>query len=381
MSEYSGCQAAYHSICINQDGTLEPCCQYTADLAAPAYRYNQFEQYLADIPTKMHNDAENSIKHNGCQKCFKEEQHGWKSLRQSQNEWYPRSWQIKNQVDQDNPVYDLELRLGNFCNLKCLMCSPDQSSSIAAERHTHQERFIKIGTYMGKAEMPYYWKEQEFKDFSENVLIKDLKHITVTGGEPFIIPEVVKFLEMLVPRANDIKLSFNTNLTEVGDKLLAVLQKFKTIDIVASLEGIGAMNDYVRYPSQWNTIKSNIQLLKEKLPQANLEINHVLQHTSTYALPDLADFAKQQEMYLQITTISGYPHLTLNSVPVHHLEQFKTWAEQNLQLDNEQKSLVVGMIDSAEFDAELYRKFKEYVDLLDSIRGTEYFSVFPQARI
>ena len=378
MSEYLGCQAAYNSICINQDGTLEPCCQYTADLSAPKHRYNQFDQYLADIPTRMHNDADNGIKHDGCQKCFKEEQHGWKSLRQWQNQWYPST---NNQVSQDNPIYDLELRLGNFCNLKCLMCSPDQSSSIAAERHTHRERFIKIGTYMGKAEMPYYWKEQDFKDFTESVLIKDLRHVTVTGGEPFIIPEVVKFLELLVPRAEDIRLNFNTNLTEVGDKLLAVLQKFKTIHIVISLEGIGAMNDYVRYPSRWEDIRSNIQLLKEKLPQARLEINHVLQHTSTYALPDLANFAKQQDIYLQITTISGYPHLTLDSVPADHLVAFRSWAETSTEIDDKQRSLIIGMVESAKFDSELYRKFKEYVDLLDNIRGTDYFSVFPQAKI
>jgi len=86
-------------------------------------------------------------------------------------------------------------------------------------------------------------------------------------------------------------------------------------------------------------------------------------------------------MYLQITTVSGHPHLTLNSVPSEHLIKFKTWAETSTDLDNNQRSLIVGMIDSARFDAELYRKFKEYVDLLDSIRGTEYFSVFPQARI
>ena len=381
MSEYLGCQAAYHSICVNQDGTLEPCCQYTADLKSPKYRYNQFEKYLADIPTKMHNDAENGIKHSGCQKCFKEEQHGWKSLRQWQNDWYPRNWQIKNQVGQDNPIYDLELRLGNFCNLKCIMCGPDQSSSIAAERYTHRDRFIKIDAHMGQGNMPYYWKEEEFKQFAQTVLTTNARRVNITGGEPFIIPEVVKFLDMLTPRADNLVLSFNTNLTEVSNKLLTALQKFKKIHISISLEGTGAMNDYVRHPSRWADIESNVQLLKQQLPQARLEINHVLQHTSAYTLPDLADFAKQQEMHFQITTISGYPHLTLDSVPVHHLEQFKIWAEQSLHIDNKQKSLIVGMIDSAQFDSELYHKFKEYIDLLDNIRGTDYFSVFPQARI
>jgi Radical SAM superfamily len=376
----TGCQAAYHSICINQDGTLEPCCQYNAGNPIKfKYRYNAFERYIKNVPTKMHNDAKNGIEHAGCVKCYKEEQHGWTSLRQYLNEWYESTGQ--EQVSIDNPIYDLELRLGNFCNLKCIMCSPDQSSSIAAERHTHRERFIKIGARMPRAEMPYYWKEEEFKQFAQTVLTKNARRVNITGGEPFIIPEVVKFLDMLAPRADNLTLVFNTNLTEVGDKLLTALKKFKSIRICISLEGTGAMNDYVRYPSRWADIESNIQLLKRELPQAILEINHVLQHTSVYALPDLIEFAKQHNMYLQITTISGYPHLTLDSVPGEHLALFKTWIEASASIGEKQKSLVVGMIDSAKFDAGLYRKFKEYVDLLDSIRSTDYFSAFPQAQI
>ena len=378
MSTSTGCQAAYHSICINQDGTLDPCCQYSSG-KSPEHRYNNFEQYLKDIPTRMHNDAKNNIQHAGCQKCFREEQHGWKSLRQYQNRRYKPTG--KEQVGIDNPIYELELRLGNFCNLKCIMCGPDQSSSIAAERHIHLERFKKIGAYMPGNEMPYYWKEEEFKQFAQTVLTKNACRVNITGGEPFIIPEVVKFLDMLVPRASDLILSFNTNLTEVGDKLLIALQKFKNIHISISLEGTGAMNDYVRYPSRWGDIESNIQLLRHKLPQARLIINHVLQHTSVYALPDLVEFSKQHDMYLHITTVSGESYLKLDSVPSEHLIAFRSWAKNNTILDYKQRSLIVGMIDSAKFDAELYRKFKEYVDLLDSIRDTEYFSVFPQARI
>ena len=378
MSTSTGCQAAYHSICIHQDGTLDPCCQYSSG-KKPKHRYNDFEQYLKDIPTRMHNDAKNNIQHAGCEKCFREEKHGWKSLRQYQNECYEPTG--KEQVDIDNPIYELELRLGNFCNLKCIMCSPDQSSSIAAERHIHLERFEKIGARMPGREMPYYWKEEEFKQLAQTVLTKNAHRINITGGEPFIIPEVVKFLDMLAPRANDVYLSFNTNLTEVGDKLLVALQKFKNISITISLEGTGAMNDYVRHPSRWTDIESNIQLLKHKLPQAKLLINHVLQHTSVYALPDLAEFSKQHNMYLFMTTVGGESYLTLDSVPSEHLITFRSWAENSITLDDKQRSVIVGMIDSAKFDAELYCKFKEYVDLLDSIRNTEYFSVFPQARI
>lgn len=377
MSTSTGCQAAYHSICVNQDGTLDPCCQYST--ADSKHRYNDFEQYLKNISTSMHNDAKSNIEHVGCQKCFREEQHGWTSLRQYQNEWYRPTG--REQVNVANPIYHVELRLGNFCNLKCIMCTPDKSSSIASERLMHFERFKKIDAYTISGQMPYYWKEEQFKQFVQTVLLKNARRVNITGGEPFIIPEVVKFLDMLASRASHVILSFNTNLTEVGDKLLVALQKFQNINIAISLEGTGAMNDYVRYPSRWTDIESNIQLLRRELPQANLSINHVLQHTSVYALPELAEFSKQHAMYMYLTTVGGESYLKLDSVPNEHLMTFRSWVVNASTLDHTQRSLIVGMIDTTKFDAELYDKFREYVDLLDSIRNTEYFSAFPQARI
>jgi sulfatase maturation enzyme AslB (radical SAM superfamily) len=379
MLKSTNCQAAYHGICINQDGTIDPCCQYSPKPGNRRYRYTEFEEYLEDIPTKMHNDGVANVEHPGCKKCYREEQHGWQSLRQLQNLWYAPF--EEGQVSAKNLIYDVELRLGNFCNLKCIMCAPRQSSSIAAEQHAYKNKFEKIFGPLFSTEMPYYWKEEEFKQFAQTILTKNARRVNITGGEPFIIPEVVKFLDMLTPRANNLALSFNTNLTEVSDKLLVALRKFKRINIMISLEGVGAMNDYVRYPSRWADINNNIELLKKELPQSRLEINHVLQHTSTYSLPDLMYFAKQQNLDVKITTVSGHPYLTLDSVPSEHLCAFRSWAEQSVSIDDNQRSLITGMINSAKFDSELYHQFKEYVNLLDSIRNVDYFTAFPQAKI
>ena len=99
-----------------------------------------------------------------------------------------------------------------------------------------------------------------------------------------------------------------------------------------------------------------------------------------YALPGLVDFAKQHKLHVQITTVSGYPYLTLDSVPEQDLIAFKSWAEQNTKINQAQRSLIVNLTSTAKFDATLSQKFKEYINLLDGIRGTDYFSVFPEAR-
>jgi hypothetical protein len=71
-----------------------------------------------------------------CTKCFEEESKGVVSKRQ----WETREWEnkidIQSIVDKTAPDGSLEadipyfdLRLGNVCNLKCVMCSPHDSSS------------------------------------------------------------------------------------------------------------------------------------------------------------------------------------------------------------------------------------------------------------
>ena len=71
-----------------------------------------------------------------CRKCFEEESRGIKSKRNWETEvWQQRvdldsivsTMSKEGQLPTDIPYFDL--RLGNMCNLKCIMCSPHDSSS------------------------------------------------------------------------------------------------------------------------------------------------------------------------------------------------------------------------------------------------------------
>ena len=367
------CVAAYNCISINQNGTLDPCCQYTPDHTQKVYKFTEFAEYQKNIQQAMHDDMIVGRRHARCQKCWKEEDNGWKSLRQWLNEWHGDV--ANSSVDCNNPIYHLELRLGNFCNLNCFMCFPSNSSSIALERSKYQKEFYALNLSADGGNIPYYWQTTEFDQFSEAVL-KDVRSINITGGEPFIIPEVIKLLDRLMPQAKTIKLSFNTNLTKVSEQLIDRLKKFKHLMICISLEGTNEMNDYLRYPSKWNTIKDNIKLLRRYVANAKLSVNHTFQHSSIYSLPALVDFCKDHKLDLQLTTVQGEASLTLNSADPEDLAKFRAWAVDFESLNNNQRNLIINQIDSAKFDQELHNKFYAYVDLLDKIRNTDYRKVF-----
>ena len=356
---------AYHGLAINQDGSLDPCCQYTRPPASNGMMYWDHHEFSSHVRQKMHEDWQQGIAHQGCQKCYREEDLGWTSLRQHAIQWYG--------VDNTDQIYDLELRLGNLCNLKCIMCSPGASSSIATERYVHRTEFGRIGLDLQKPWMlSSWWEDSRFFQVLDHVL-PQCKRINITGGEPFLIPQVAEILQRLPESAT---VSFNTNLSGVPHKILTGLQRLPKVSIMISLEGTGTMNDYLRYPSKWQDIVHNLQILKRDVPHAELGVNHTFQHASVYSLPALAKMCVEHDLTLQMTTVQGMPWLTLNSVPVTDLDQMRVWARHSSDLDPKSQRFVVNACDAAHFDHDLYLRYRDYVNTLDQVRGTSYDSIF-----
>lgn len=372
------CIAAYNSISVNPNGSIEPCCQYGRDTRTDPIKFIEFNKYQNTIQRYMHQDAKAGVQHPGCKKCWGEESGGWQSLRQSFNKWYLPD--ASSTVDLDNPIYDVELRLGNFCNLKCIMCNSSASSSIALERSQNFTKFQSIGIVDEDVHYDYYWEKPEFWEFSEKIF-KDARRVNITGGEPFIIPEVLKIIDSLLPKKDTVKLSFNTNLTKVSDKLIDCLRPFKNLIIHVSLEGVGKMNDYLRFPSKWSDISENITKIKTQLPNAYLLVNHTFQHTSIYALPNLWSYCDQQDIEIKKTSVQGDPMLSLNSVPPKDLAIFKNWVNTSDLLDKNLVTELNSFIENSVFDSALHKRFYNYVGVLDQIRGTNFVKVFNPSQI
>lgn len=366
------CIAAYNSLCINHDGTLDPCCQYTRSTDLTPLRFTEFPQYQQIVQQTMHDDFINSREHPGCQKCIYEEGLNWTSLRQNYDSWYGN--QSNDSVSADNPILHLEVRLGNFCNLNCFMCHPGNSSSIAQERQKHRKEFENINVYVGNGALEHYWETNEFNEFSADIL-KNVQRVSITGGEPFIIPEVLKLLDHLMDRKDTVHILFNTNLTKLPVKLLDRLEKFLNLNIAISLEGVGAHNDYIRWPSQWEIIDQNIQTLKSRIPTALLMVNHTVQHTSIYSLPLLSEYCNQNMLPMQFTMVQGDPMWTLNTVPPEELAQFAKWAKKS-GLRRHHKNFIVNGCAKSVYDPEQHNRFQQYHTLLDSIRGTDFNKTF-----
>jgi pyruvate-formate lyase-activating enzyme len=243
----------------------------------------------------------------GCTVCYDQEANGRTSNRQhSIQEW---NWRLGREhlnrlvaeaVDNNghldsDPVY-LDLRLGNLCNLKCRMCNPWNSSQIVKEH----ENLAKNAEYsevwrktFGKFPLTVMddqqWFDHDILWDQVISLIPTLKKVYMTGGEPTLIKNNFKFMKKCIEQGRkDIVLFFNTNCTNVNKQFLELISQFDQVNINASMDGIGIVNEYIRAPSDWKQISENIEKLAQ-MPNVNLGVTPTIQ---VYNVFDIVNMLK-----------------------------------------------------------------------------------------
>ena len=224
-----------------------------------------------------------------CGQCYRKERRGEYSFRQRANEGIEHD-DRKIVVDQ-LPHY-LDIRFGNLCNLKCRMCTGIYSKKLGEELEAiadNDEEFRLLSPDSAKSytfdwyENPNFW--EDLKNYMPYV-----KQIYLTGGEPTLVQGNYEFLQQLIDKgfAKDISLIFNTNVTNFQQKFLDAINQFKKITLNLSIDGVEGVQEYIRYPSKWNHILKNMNLLMEKVKQSNTRYDLVF--TPTVSILNVANF-------------------------------------------------------------------------------------------
>lgn len=307
------CAIPFVSLVVSTDATIRPCCMIKAqyhqlkkdDGSKYTIKDNLKDSWNSDEMRKMRLAMINGNQLEGCNVCYLQESSGRTSNREyANNEWFHKLGdQYFNQaVDQaivnngaiDYSIAYLDLRLGNLCNLKCRMCSPFNSSQIAKEHLDLEQRDpaykIVWASTFGKFD-PKFNDLQEW--FDRDVLwdqvidmIPKLHKVYMTGGEPTLIENNFKFMQECIDRGRkDIVLFFNTNCTNVNKKFTNLIAQFDKVNINASIDGIGEVNDYIRSPSRWSQISKNIEILAQ-MPNVHLGVTPTVQVYNVFNLVD-----------------------------------------------------------------------------------------------
>jgi len=206
--------------------------------------------------------------HEECTRCRREEEGGFPSNRIIQvNDWgkyfgnfgYKEALSVVDEdgtLDTEKQNIDfLDIRYGNFCNLKCRMCGPQDS-------HMWYSDWKKI---YGDTEFPNYDWYSDNKNYIENFKKFGLNahKINFVGGEPTLIKEHTESLKYIIKenKAEGIRLAYNSNLTSISDELLELWTSFKEVRIAASIDGYGDVFNYQRYPANFDKVLEIIKTI------------------------------------------------------------------------------------------------------------------------
>ena len=166
-------------------------------------------------------------------------------------------------------LVSLDLRIGNQCNLRCVMCCPGESTlwyKDYQEITGHDHFIVDDKTYNLKlADSDFDWANDKDKI---DLLVSNSKYlnkIKFGGGEPLIIKYHHYLLNRLIEEgySENIELEYSVNLTIFPPLLFELWKRFKVIRICASVDAYGVANEAVRYPSKWTTIEQNLKMLDE----------------------------------------------------------------------------------------------------------------------
>jgi len=277
----------YQHVCCNTSMSVKKHISETS--IEDLYNEPEFKNLRKEI-VKNHTTRERTIK--TCIRCIQTEYHGFPSLRESYNHSANKNIKSKKELNRlvtrvlENPdayykmpevLHTVELKVwGNYCNLKCLMCSPEDSSSVAEEQMQLGEksaRDIKKVTEWrtGRTvsfEPPLITYEDNHLNEDEFwSIIKRAIRIKLIGGETWLQKQNIQLLEKCIKNgwAAEKELIIFTNNYGYPkmNYIKQLLSHFKHVSYKCSLEMWGEKNDYIRYPSQWKEVYNNMKLISK----------------------------------------------------------------------------------------------------------------------
>lgn len=222
------CPRLDHFVRINANGTVSRCGHMTM---APQFKNItdlDSSQWLANI--------RESVKKNHwpieCVRCKQIEDLGQSSVRQQSLDRH------KQLLSERSDYLVLGGVLDNVCNSACQSCGPMHSTKIGS---LISKNYVKINNTGLIEQLP-----------RDRIVQMD-----INGGEPSASPNYLRLLENLP--ANVKHLRINTN----GSRLISVIPKLikqgVKVTVTVSLDGIGHVHDYVRWPIKWKNVEKNIQ--------------------------------------------------------------------------------------------------------------------------
>jgi uncharacterized Fe-S cluster-containing radical SAM superfamily protein len=369
----SFCIFPFIELLTNQrsDGQTTVCCRSNT----PVAKLSEITDFATDKNYKIIRDnmldGVTIPKH--CSSCYELESQNILSARKQETVEWANRLNLTSLNDLkliQHPAY-YEIRPSNVCNLQCRMCAPNSSHLIGRE-------YKKLNLI---SELP----PAERSNF-DIVNFTNLKKLYVSGGEPTAMPEFYDFLDRCIAENKTFEFLVNTNATKINSRFKKQLKQLPHMQFVISLEGIGDLNHYVRWPSVWDTIVENMKYLVDN--NHKITINTTVSIYNIIKLYDLFRWIDDEFpgtlIHAQLAfsandmlSALNFPNTKLVLDSLLPIQQLKCYNNDELL-----KSFINGIIayyqNNPVIDTDKLKLFFEFNDKLDQSRNIRLADYIPE---
>ena len=405
------CSQPFIHMYIPTYGLAHPCCNTTMNVKKHISEigingvWNQPE--LANLREEMangHKKRDATIA--TCSRCIETEYRGFDTPRIAYNEDMKNDKEELEELDRlvkfvrDNPhseypipdkIHTSQIKVwGNYCNLKCLMCSAEDSSGVAEEwlalgEHT-PETILQRSELRSGSEMPFTYPLIRYEDNNIDEeefweVIKKTKRIQLIGGETWLIKQYVQILERCVEEgwAKDKKIfAFSNNFGHPNmNYIYELLSNFQHVHYKCSMELWGYKNDYIRYPSKWDEVYSNIKLMS-RLPNVSMGFAFTLNPLNVGYVDEAVIGAEEFGRVPSFFNLTRPPWFTLKGLPPDLKDYYLEKLYKNSYKVIQRIEKPLEYLENLEFDENQFENMISKIKARDKLRGDNILNYFPE---
>lgn len=314
---------------------------------------------------------------------------------------------VPNFLTEDGSINEfpisLDLRFTNICNMKCVMCSSIYSNQwYEDEFKLYGTKFITVDSKkyeikqengVWKSTMPVWHDSENWWNQFDQIKHR-IRHLYITGGEPFIIKGHDILLDKLIESdyAKNVILEYDTNLTVINKKILDRFKHFKKVILSISCDDVNEQYEYIRFGGKFSRMLENLQFLKDN----GIRIRHFSTCVGIYS------FYSPIRLYEYFTKLGYTPEMSYGNNDIFSL-RFLRWPThsnlallppdlklkvidiyKNSSLPDKWKNFLCGYLYnfmntySIQDCEKTVRQHIDYLTKLDEIRGTNWRKTFPE---
>lgn len=261
---------------FNSIGKLGLCCNDT-------FQHIRDDQLILDYKIRQENLKKKAYTWNDikfCDMCKQNEDQGFESTRQLLNK--------------KEDVFELNINVGNICNLRCSMCRPEFSYLLSQDI---SELPKELSSWYKIKNIKKYNLTSSIKNNIEKFIstVDKPLEINVLGGEPLSDDETVDWFISLLEKFSNIQtFKIITNLTYKTKKTMFLAENYK-VNINASIEGYEDSYEWGRFGAKWDIVLKNLLYFNKQIGE-RLRVHSVIHAISILGDTKLTNLLKENNI-------------------------------------------------------------------------------------